>query len=363
MTLGRIRSRAAALLPLVIIVAVCVIDVAGGPGFVVIALVVIAPLLAASIVGPRLTGIYAMAAFAGAGAVSIWDQIVGPPSEENQTAMVVRLVGVALGGGIAVAASVVRQARERRMTALVQVAEAARRAILNPVPAVVDGLRFTAMYRSAAVEAAVGGDLYEVLDTWWGVRLLVGDVRGKGLDAVRLANRVLGCFRALAGRLEDPAELVAALDSEVARLGRGNGEDFVTAVVAQVDHAGRMLLLNAGHPDPLLVRAGRVTALGVPNRQPPLGLGVAPRAAPFLLFQSDQVLFYTDGLVEARNPRTREFFPVIPAVQNAFTDARLPEGTARLVDALIEWTDGSLSDDIALVAMERLVARVRASTS
>jgi sigma-B regulation protein RsbU (phosphoserine phosphatase) len=63
------------------------------------------------------------------------------------------------------------------------------------------------MYHSAAEQAAVGGDLYEVLDSPWGVRLLVGDVRGKGLDAVRLANRVLGCFRArgAAGVLPAPA--------------------------------------------------------------------------------------------------------------------------------------------------------------
>ncbi|EFC86735.1 PP2C family protein-serine/threonine phosphatase [Parafrankia sp. EUN1f] len=362
MTFGRVRSRAAALLPLAVIAAVCVIDVVGGHGFVIISLIVIAPLLAASIVGPRLTGIYAIAAFAGAGAVSIWDQLVGPPSDESRTAIAVRLAGIALGGGIAVAASVVRQTRERRLSALIQVAEAARQAILSPVPAVLDGLRFTAMYRSAAAEAAVGGDLYEVLDSRWGVRLLVGDVRGKGLDAVRLANRVLGCFRALAGRLEDPAELVAALDSEVAKLDRGHGEDFVTAVVAQVDHAGRMLLLNAGHPDPLLVRAARVTALGVPDRQPPLGLGSVPEAVHVLLARSDQVLFYTDGLVEARNHRTREFFPVISAVQDAFTDAQLPDGTARLVNALIEWTGGSLGDDIALVAMERLDSRRGASS-
>jgi hypothetical protein len=153
-----------ALFPLAIIVAVCAIDLAGGPAFIVISLVVIAPLLAASIVGPRLTGIYALAAFVGAAGVPIWDQIAGPPADKDRAAVAVRLAGIAFGGGIAVAASVVRRTRERRLTALVQMAEAARRAILGPVPAAINGLRFTAMYHSAAEQAAVGGDLYEVLD-------------------------------------------------------------------------------------------------------------------------------------------------------------------------------------------------------
>ncbi|ABW11311.1 protein serine/threonine phosphatase [Parafrankia sp. EAN1pec] len=352
----RVRSRAAMVVPLVIIVAVCMVDAVGGPDFVIIALVVMAPLLAASTVGPRLTGVYALAALAGAGAVEIANQVVGPDAGGGQIARVIRLAGIALGGGIAVVASRARQARERRLTALVRVAEVAQRAILSPVPAVVDGLRFTALYRSAATEASVGGDLYEVVDTRWGVRLLVGDARGKGLEAVRLASRVLGCFRALAGRLEDPADLVAALDNEVAAFGSEESEeseDFVTAVVAQIDRAGRMSLLNAGHPDPLRVRGGVVERLGVADRQPPLGLGAAPAAAHYLVAQSDRMLFYTDGLAEARNRGTREFFPLLPAVSDAFAAAELPEANTHLVSALVCWTGGSLGDDVALVAVER----------
>ncbi|OHV34892.1 hypothetical protein BBK14_33520 [Parafrankia soli] len=102
MTIVWVRSRAAALVPLVIIVAVCVVDIVGGPDFVIIALVVMAPLLAASVVGPRLTGVYALAALAGAGAVEIANQVVDPGAGGGQVARVIRLAGIALGGGIAV---------------------------------------------------------------------------------------------------------------------------------------------------------------------------------------------------------------------------------------------------------------------
>jgi serine phosphatase RsbU (regulator of sigma subunit) len=347
----RVRSWTVALVPLVVVLVVCLVDFVGGASFVIVALVVMAPLLAASIVGPRLTGAYALAALAGASAIAVWDQITDPSAGGGDTARTIRLAGIALGGWIAVATSRARQARERRLTALVRVAEVAQRAVLSPVPATVGSLRFAVTYQSAAAEASIGGDLYEVVDSRWGVRVLVGDVRGKGLDAVQLASRVLGCFRALTVRLEDPADLVAALDSEVAEFG---GEDFVTAIVAQVDRDGRMLLLNAGHPDPLRLRGGVVEVLSVPDRQPPLGLGAAPAATCVRLAESDRVLFYTDGLTEARNCGTREFFPLVPAVQTAFAGRELSDVVAHLVGALVGWTGGSLGDDVALVVMERL---------
>ena len=52
-----------------------------------------------------------------------------------------------------------------------------------------------ARYRSAAREASVGGDLYEIMPTSHGIRVTIGDVRGKGLDAILLARYVLSAFR------------------------------------------------------------------------------------------------------------------------------------------------------------------------
>jgi hypothetical protein len=362
-----VRSPVGALVPFAFVVTVCLVDLIGGHDFVIIALVVIAPLLAATIVGPRLTGACAVAALAGAVGVGVWDQLEAPDAGGGRTAVTIRLIGIAVGGGVAVAASRAREARERRLTALVRVADVAQRAILNAVPATIYDLRFATVYQSAGVEASIGGDLYEVVDSRWGVRLLVGDVRGKGLDAVRLANRVLGCFRALAGRLEDPADLAVALDAEVAAFDGGvtgfdsevaeiagfDGEDFVTAIIAQIDPDGRLLLLNAGHPDPLLVRDGVVEVLAASDRQPPLGLGATPGADCVLLSRRDRLLFYTDGLTEARNRRTREFFPLVPAVQAAFADGELSAAVAELVGGLTDWTGGLLGDDVALVAVER----------
>jgi sigma-B regulation protein RsbU (phosphoserine phosphatase) len=111
----------------------------------------------------------------------------------------------------------VRVEREGRLRAVTRVAEVAQRALLGGVPPALGSLRLAVLYASASAEASIGGDFYEALETPHGVRLLVEDVRGKGLDAVRLAGVVLGSFRDVAQDRPDLAQVTAALDRSVAR--------------------------------------------------------------------------------------------------------------------------------------------------
>ena len=78
------------------------------------------------------------------------------------------------------------------------IAETAQRAVLRTMPTAIGSVGLAARYVSATAEALVGGDLYEVAATPYGVRVIVGDVRGKGLEAVQTAAAVLGAFRAAA---------------------------------------------------------------------------------------------------------------------------------------------------------------------
>src|SRR5207248_1287295 len=68
-------------------------------------------------------------------------------------------------------------------------------ALLPPLPPEMTGMTIAARYRSATREASVGGDLYEIIPTGHGIRVIIGDVRGKGLGAVLLARQVLSAFR------------------------------------------------------------------------------------------------------------------------------------------------------------------------
>ena len=213
------------------------------------------------------------------------------------------------------------------MRAVTRVAEVAQRALLGGVPAALGSLRLAVLYASASAEASIGGDLYEALETPYGVRLLVGDVRGKGLDAVRLAGVVLGSFRDAAQEHPDPAQVVAALDRSVIRA--IGPEDFVTAVVVQVLADGSAIVLNCGHPAPLLVgagQAGRSTELDPPEPALPLGFGSRPEPLRLRLALGDRILLYTDGASEARAGGV--FFPLQAAAGCVRAGQRRPASRA-----------------------------------
>jgi hypothetical protein len=334
------------LLPLLVLVGQTAVDLAGYgryPG-----LTLLSPAVAALLVRPAMTAVYAAAAVATSFLQGLYFGFAG--ASGNVAVSAGMAVGVAVGGAVAVTASRHRVRRETTLENITRVAEVAQRTILDTVPPSLDGLGLAVSYQSASADARIGGDLYEVAHSPWGARILVGDVCGKGLDAVRLASRVLGCFRVVAPEERDPARLMAALDSAVARV--GGPEDFVTATVAQID-PGRLVLVNAGHPDPVLLHDGTAEFVPVHPRQPPLGLDVDGTAATSrVLSPGDRLLFYTDGITEARHSVTGEFFPLLSAAQAAFTRPTLDGALDEIVRHLSAWTGSTLHDDVALLAVE-----------
>ncbi|MGW6574771.1 PP2C family protein-serine/threonine phosphatase [Streptomyces sp. NPDC054945] len=141
-----------------------------------------------------------------------------------------------------------------------EIAGAAQRALLRPLPGRIDGLTPAAAQLSASRGAAVGGDLYEVLPTVYGIRVVIGDVRGHGLPALGAAAAVLGAFRE--GAYDEPS-----LDGVLRRMERALGrhvreraesepaaaEEFVTVLLLQIARDGALLALNCGHPWPYVI--------------------------------------------------------------------------------------------------------------
>ncbi|MEY2228507.1 PP2C family protein-serine/threonine phosphatase [Streptomyces sp. BF23-19] len=178
-----------------------------------------------------------------------------------------------------------------------EIAGAAQRALLRPLPGRIDGLTPAAAQLSASRGAAVGGDLYEVVPTAYGIRVVIGDVRGHGLPALGAAAAVLGAFRE--GAYDEPA-----LDGVLRRMERALGrhvcdraraepdsaaaEEFVTVLLLQIAGDGTLLALNCGHPWPYLVRPapiaehcaarGRGSAWDPAPQSPPATAGRGPRA-------------------------------------------------------------------------------------
>jgi serine phosphatase RsbU (regulator of sigma subunit) len=205
--------------------------------------------------------------------------------------------------------------QDQQFADVTSVAEAAQRAVLRPLPETVGPLAISVVYLAAAAEARVGGDLYEVAATAeHGIRLIIGDVRGKGLGAVEVAADIIGRFRELAYSVHTLEELAYRLDAGLSRRW-GPHEEFVTALLVQIDtNVGKLTILNCGHPPPILISIeDGVTVLEVSAPAPPLGLltlgSDAGAKGAYNFRPNDQLLLYTDGVTEARDS-AQVFYPL-----------------------------------------------------
>lgn len=274
--------------------------------------------------------------------------VFGGPNASAE-GLIVRTVGVSVGVGIGAYVAYFREHRTTALSLSRAAALAAQDAILPVVPTEVGGYRFTSAYRSAADESLIGGDFYKVLATDYGVRLIVGDVRGKGLGAIAMTSAVLGCFREWAPETSTLKGLVARLDARVTE--QGEAGDFATAVVATIDHEHRMELVICGHPSPIhLTPRGPKAGIVAEQRTTPLGLGPDPIAVSVLLSPGDRVLLYTDGLIESRDSSGNwiELDQLLIASLGADPLESALDGLVTRLEARA----GVLRDDLALLLVE-----------
>ncbi|GGS76239.1 PP2C family protein-serine/threonine phosphatase [Streptomyces cinerochromogenes] len=276
-------------------------------------------------------------------------------------------------GLTSMAACSLRGRRERQLQQVRSVAETAQRALMHPLPHRLGPLALRGVYLPAESEARIGGDFYEALHTPYGNRVLIGDVRGKGLPAVGASAALLGAFRELAfqersltrvaERLDERARRqIAAVDALVGEerpdaSGSLFTERFATALLVEFPPGEPVArLVHCGHPEPFLVRAGQVHGL-LPDRPgAPLGLGdlleTEPAAQNVPFGPGDRLLLYTDGFIEARDRRGR--FLDLTAHVEAHAGRPLEAMVAGLRRDLLRHVHGDLGDDAALVALERL---------
>ncbi len=301
-------------------------------------LLAVTPLLACARCNGRLTALAAVCAIALCAIVSAVSGATGNASVAYHFA----IVG---GAGIfAVLASVVRSRREG---ALIRISERVQRAILRPLPGELGGVAFASHYQSASPEAMVGGDLYDVTMTQFGPRLIIGDVKGKGLDAVGRCAAVLGIFREMVSAEPDLVRLAEVMDDRFAQ--DMDIEDFVTVILAEFG-PGEVRLVNCGHHPPvrLAAGAGELQILAAEPAVPPLGLHPRPHRQDVELKPGDRLLFYTDGLVETRD-RAGRFFGLDRRMTAALGSPELDVAVQRVVRLLLDHGGDELADDVLLV--------------
>jgi sigma-B regulation protein RsbU (phosphoserine phosphatase) len=339
-------ERVLALSLLLVIAAVAVAQYSIGHGFIPIAWLSVGPLLASLVLPPWITaGLAGWALLLGCGLLAGQPSPPGPPGS-----LASHLSVLVLLAAFAVVNSALRTEAQRRLSQVRAVARVAQSALLREVPATVTAARLASRYISAAAEARVGGDLLEVVPDAARPRWLIGDTRGKGLPAVRLASIAMTSFRDACAQpgLSLP-EIARVVDRSVTRA--AGDEDFVTAVFAELDPHGWLQLVTCGHPPPLRLTAdGGLQALTPRAYSTPLGLNPDLQPSTFTVSPGDRLVFYTDGLLEARD-RAGQYF----RVEDCADTLRHPDLQAAaegLLTRLLAHTGRKLDDDVALLLLE-----------
>jgi serine phosphatase RsbU (regulator of sigma subunit) len=275
--------------------------------------------------------------------------VLGEPDNIWGTAdHLTRVAGLAVACVAATVLSALRVQRDESLAQVSRVAAITQRAILRPVPARIGPMRFAARYHSAAAEAVIGGDFYDVALTPWGLRAIVGDVRGKGIDGIRLASFTLGAFRETVFAHARLAHVGAALDEKVS--GELGDEDFVTAVLVTFG-SDEIEVVNFGHLPPVVCGPERTRLLQPSTPSTPLGLAPDVVADRFPFESKERLLLYTDGLTEGRD-NEGSFFDLDLRLPRCLDFDHVEEWADWLVAEALDHVGGRLGDDLALLVAE-----------
>lgn len=205
----------------------------------------------------------------------------------------------------------------------------------------------------------VAGDTLDYAVDPHTAHLAIFDGMGHGLRSAQLAALAVSAYRNARRGRQGLTRTAQFLDEAVTAA--FDGDAFLTGQLAELDtDSGALSWVNAGHPDPLLLREGRlVKELHVDPRLP-IGLGgLADHEEPQLgsetLEPGDLVLFYSDGVVEARSP-AGEFFGAERLVElvtrHLAAGLPPPETMRRVVRSLLDHQEGQLDDDASLLLVQ-----------
>jgi PAS domain S-box-containing protein len=253
---------------------------------------------------------------------------------------------------------ILAQENERLYRQQLDIAEKLQVSLLN-IPSEIGRVRVGHLYRSATEAARVGGDFYDVFEVKGGlVCVLVGDVAGHGIEAARTATLVKDVIHAFAYQSVRPQEVLRRTN---ALLVEKDLPGFVTLFLGILDSdTGEFRYASAGHPSTFLRRAtGEIQLLGAGSAP----LGIHPeaswKAGGVALEAGDLLLLYTDGVIEAR--RNGEFFGEkrleTLLKRKRISAERLPHV---VLDQVLAFSGGSLSDDVAVLALSLTGARAPA---
>jgi PAS domain S-box-containing protein len=235
------------------------------------------------------------------------------------------------------------------------IASRLQQSLLPPHLPEIPGAEIAARFRPAGEANDVGGDFYDIFqrgpDQW---AITIGDVCGKGPDAAAVTSLARHTLRATALRGDDsPDDLLRTLNR--AMLAEGPlAYQFCTVAFAsfEIGASTRVAVAGGGHPLPILMRAdGTVEAVGAPGTL--LGVVEDPEitCTDVELFPGDTMVFYTDGITEARTERGLLGLDGLLSALRSCVGCAAAE-VAERIEQRLESQTVELRDDVALVVIQ-----------
>jgi len=205
----------------------------------------------------------------------------------------------------------------------------------------------------------VGGDAFDYALSPTTASLAIFDAVGHSLRSGFVAAAALAAYRSARRAGHGLFEQARAIDETIT--GQFDHGAFATGVLAELDlPTGRLRYLNAGHPQPLVLRSGKIVRHLAGGHRRPFGLGSGELTIAAEMLQSDDwLVLHTDGITEARD-ENGEFFGEARLEDFLEREAAAgnppPETVRRLVKSVLAHQNGVLQDD-ASVLLARWVKR------
>jgi phosphoserine phosphatase RsbU/P len=236
-----------------------------------------------------------------------------------------------------------RQQRELDDARLIQ------RGLLPTATPQVPGIELAVAWQPAN---GVGGDCFDTLSFGRSLGVSIADVAGKGLPAALLMSNLQAAVRAFAQEAAEPSAICSSVNRLLCR-NMASGR-FATFCYTRIEPEQRRIVYsNAGHNPPFLVRRGGPV---VPLSEGGMVLGIFPdnvyTQAQIATEPGDRLVFYTDGITEARSPEGEEYGDDrLAARAVGAAGASIENMKDDLLAAVNDFTGGKFEDDATLIVV------------
>ncbi|WP_405777453.1 PP2C family protein-serine/threonine phosphatase [Streptomyces sp. NBC_00859] len=284
------------------------------------------------------------------------------PHERDPAQMAVVLAATWTVGMLALLIARLGTQRQSLLEQTRSAAEAVQLALLRPFPLRTKDFEAYGVYLAADEYARVGGDLYELIESPFGTRVLVADVRGKGLNAINAGAAVLSAFRVAGYEEPDLSDLARRMENILDRYNEyaetiGQEPRHVTALLVEFEPGRELMrLVNCGHLEPFTVSGPGPRQVSLGEAGLPLGLGFLvsdeERTRPVVqvgLPYGVRLLLFTDGVTEARDGRG-VFYPLAGRLES-WTGLEPAALVREIEQDLHRYVGGRLQDDAAIMVI------------